>query len=343
MKLIKTAVAAALTLSTFACMGQTLPAPAKPPVSNLGTEIFKDIADVTDMVEVPDGPYHAVQNKGGGILFISSTGRFVLGGMAFDIWNRKPLRTVGDMRYAFNHLDLKGLGVQYEDLKPITIGEGAKEVVFFIDPNCSWCHKLLTEVKNDQALTKEYKIHILVVPALGQASFDKTKALYCTTEKNPEVLLAALMDNKIDTLPQPKDCDVQALDKRLVIAEALGVKSVPFIIGYDKRFTKGKPADLKAWLELGEKENERQAQIYREAIKRAAQKLVGAQQTPVPPQTTAPLPAPVPESMAGNVPVRPIAPLTPITPVPSQTVMPATPKPAAPTGEEGQTASAATK
>ena len=80
---------------------QTTPSPT------LGMEILKDLGNVKDMVEVPDGPFHAVENQGGGILFISSSGRFVLGGVAFDIWNKKQLRTVNDMRYAFNHIDFK--------------------------------------------------------------------------------------------------------------------------------------------------------------------------------------------------------------------------------------------
>ena len=58
---------------------QTTPSPT------LGMEILKDLGNVKDMVKVPDGPFHAVENQGGGILFISSSGRFVLGGVAFDI------------------------------------------------------------------------------------------------------------------------------------------------------------------------------------------------------------------------------------------------------------------
>lgn len=246
---------------------QTTPSPT------LGMEILKDLGNVKDMVEVPDGPFHAVENQGGGILFISSSGRFVFGGVAFDIWNKKQLRTVNDMRYAFNHIDFKTLGVNFDEIKAIEFGNGNKEVVIFSDPNCMWCHRLVEETLNDQALTKEYKFKVVAVPALGNDSFIKTKRLYCAKKTKPEVLLDAMMHDKTLSLEQVPNCNTSGLDKRLVISEAVGVKSVPFIVAPDGRFTTGKPRDLKAWLELGEKENERQAQIYRQAIKEAAAKL----------------------------------------------------------------------
>lgn len=261
----KNLLALAIFLASAAC-AQTAP-------SSIGNELFKNLADVKDMVEVPDGPYHAVQSKDGGILFVSSTGRFVLGGVAFDVWNKKMLKSVDDMRYAFNHVDLKSFGVNMAEIKPIEIGTGTKEVTFFVDPNCMWCHRLIEETLNDQALLKEYKFNVLVVPALGNASFEKTKRLYCAKETKQEVLLDALMHDKTQSLEQQEGCDTKGLNKRLVVSDAIGVKSVPFIISSDKRFTKGKPKNLKAWLEMGEKENERQAKIYREAIKEAAAKL----------------------------------------------------------------------
>ena len=192
---------------------------------------------------------------------------------AFDIWNKKQLRTVNDMRYAFNHIDFKTLGVNFDEIKAVEFGNGNKEVVIFADPNCMWCHRLVEETLNDQALTKEYKFKVVAVPALGNDSFIKTKRLYCAKETKPEVLLDAMMHDKTLSLEQVPNCNTSGLDKRLVISEAVGVKSVPFIVAPDGRFTTGKPRDLKAWLELGEKENERQAQIYRQAIKEAAAKL----------------------------------------------------------------------
>lgn len=54
-------------------------------------------------------------------------------GVAFDIWNKKQLRTVNDMRYAFNHIDFKTLGVNFDEIKAIEFGNGTKEVVIFAD------------------------------------------------------------------------------------------------------------------------------------------------------------------------------------------------------------------
>lgn len=241
--------------------------------TNLSGELLKNFSDVEDMVQVPDGPYYAVQSKNGSVLFISSTGRYVIGGVVFDIWSKKPLSNVKEMRYSFSHIDLKTLGVKPEELKVIYIGSGVKEVSFFVDPNCLWCHKLIEQTTNDASLKSEYKFAIYPVPALGPASFEKVKRLYCAKDTSSEILLDALMHDKTLSLPQEEKCDTSGLDKRLIVSEAIGVRSVPFIVGADGRYTTGMPKSLKNWLELGEKENEKQDQIYKEAIKEAASKI----------------------------------------------------------------------
>ena len=149
---------------------------------------------------------------------------------AFDIWNKKQLRTVNDMRYAFNHIDFKTLGVNFDEIKAIEFGNGTKEVVIFADPNCMWCHRLVEETLNDQALTKEYKFKVVAVPALGNDSFIKTKKLYCAKETKPEVLLDAMMHDKTLSLEQVPNCNTSGLDKRLVISEDPTLGMVPGLI-----------------------------------------------------------------------------------------------------------------
>lgn len=171
------------------------------------------------------------------------------------------------------------MGVKVEELHPITIGEGSKKVVMFVDPNCTWCHKLIEEVRADKELLKSYKFQILVVPALGEDSARKSKLMYCSTEKDPNKFLDAFLKQQISQLPQSADqksCNMESFDKRLVFAEALGVKSVPFILNWAGRFTKGKPQNLKAWIELGEKQNEAQAKVWQNAVKQAGQKITQA-------------------------------------------------------------------
>ena len=76
-----------------------------------------------------------------------------------------------------------------------------------------WCHRLVEETLNDQALTKEYKFKVVAVPALGNDSFIKTKRLYCAKETKPEVLLDAMMHDKTLSLEQvllwPRTEDLQ--------------------------------------------------------------------------------------------------------------------------------------
>lgn len=265
-KTIVAAVAAAFSLSmTSSPFAQT---------ETLGMEVFKNLTDVKDMVEVPDGPFHAVESEKGDILFVSASGRWVIGGLAFDIWAKKQLKNVNDMRHSFTHIDLKTMGVTPDAIGAVTLGKGSKEVVIFVDPNCTWCHKLIEEIQNDQALQADYRFKLLFIPALGKPSYEKVKAMYCATDTSDKTLLGAFNNRSELSLPQKQQCDTQLLDKRIMTAAAVGVQGVPFIIAHDGRFTRGKPQDLKAWLFEGERENELKAAQYREAIKRAAKRIM---------------------------------------------------------------------
>lgn len=245
--------------------------------STLGLEVFKNLTDVRDMIEVPDGPFHAVESEKGDILFVSASGRWVIGGLAFDIWNKKQLKSVNDMRQSFTHIDLRSMGVDVNELKPIDIGTGFKDVILFVDPNCGWCHKLIEEIRSDVSLQKDYRFRLLFIPALGKVSYDKVKTMYCSSETDKNRLLDAVKNGTELKLPQKPICEVKQLDKRIMTAAAMGVKGVPFVVAHDGRFTRGKPDDLRAWLEQGEAETQKQAQQYREAIKRAAKKLMQQQ------------------------------------------------------------------
>lgn len=276
-KTLFTAVSVALAMTVSYAQGAPTETTApKTPSPTLGLEVFKNLTEVKDMVEVPDGPFHAVESEQGDILFVSASGRWVIGGIAFDIWNKKQLKSVSDMRQSFSHINLSAMGVNPDELGAITLGEGPKEVVLFVDPNCGWCHKLIEEIQNDQALTKDYRMKLLFIPALGKPSYDKIKAMYCAKEKDGKALLEAVKKGGELTLAQDEKCNTAMLDKRIMTAAAIGVQGVPFVIAHDGRFTRGKPANLKAWLEEGEAETARQAAQYREAIKRAAKKLMGA-------------------------------------------------------------------
>lgn len=246
------------------------PSPAQTPQS-FTKQLLSGIPQITDLVPLPDAPYNAVQNKDGTVIFLSSTGRYLIAGKIIDVWSKKTLNTVSEMRYAFGRVNLEGIGIKTAELQPILLGTGNKRVRIFVDPQCSWCDKLLTEIRGDESLQKDYVFEILVIPALGEASARISKALYCAQDQTPEFLLNTLHTRTGAAVPQKPNCDTGTLDKRYIAAQMLGIQSVPFLIAPDGRTGTGKPQDLRAWLQQGEAEFKAEELRWKNAIKQAAE------------------------------------------------------------------------
>ena len=105
------------------------------------------VGKIDGMVSLPVTGMKAVESNGR-IVFMSDSGRFVIDGTLYDAWSKKPLTSLEEIREAGNTLDLSRLGLKMDDLNPLTLGEGKKKVVVFVDPRCPHCHELLKQALN---------------------------------------------------------------------------------------------------------------------------------------------------------------------------------------------------
>ena len=101
------------------------------------------VGKIDGMVSLPVTGMKAVESNGR-IVFMSDSGRFVIDGTLYDAWSKKPLTSLEEIREGGNTLDLSRLGLKMDDLNPLTVGEGKKKVVVFVDPRytsqcCSKC------------------------------------------------------------------------------------------------------------------------------------------------------------------------------------------------------------
>jgi thiol:disulfide interchange protein DsbC len=200
-------------------------------------------AKIEGIVKLPIKGMQAVQSDGQ-ILFMSENGRFVITGQIYDIWMKKPLSTIAQMQDAASCIHFKGMGLDVDTLNTVSMGEGPKEVVIFVDPRCGICHELMRDAK---FLTKDYTFKFIVIPALGDESNRLAKALYCAKDKRKA--LDALINNILGTLPAKTPCDFAQYDQTLLAAHLLGIEGVPVVIAPDGRVSKGRPEHLKSWLE----------------------------------------------------------------------------------------------
>ena len=185
--------------------------------------------------------------NGGDLIFLSQNGRYALKGELWDIWAKKRLKTIDDVRDAQTHVDLAGLKVGWGDLKPFHIGTGSKVVRVFLDPNCPYCHALLLQMGPYLKAHTDFSFDVFVVPLLGEDSQKKDRLLSCAVD--PQAALDALVTHQgYDTLAQVDKCDLAPAQRRFITAHMLGVEGVPYLVSADGRIHEGIPDDLAAFL-----------------------------------------------------------------------------------------------
>lgn len=213
-------------------------------------EAILSVGKIDRVVKLDFDDAHAVHSDNGQILFMSGNGRFVLVGDLIDVWQKKELKTIEEIAEASSRIPVEDLGLTPEGMNTLTLGTGPKVVSAFVDPHCGWCHRLITEVKDDAGLLKDYTVNFYVVPALGAASNEVAKHLYCA-KADPKQKLEAFIEgpDKIRALPRDEACDTRGYDQTLMTAQLIGVKGVPFVIAPDGRSVEGKPRSLRGFLE----------------------------------------------------------------------------------------------
>lgn len=214
----------------------------------------KWVSPIDRIVSLPMEGMRAVASKDGKIMYMGESGRFVIVGKLYDIWERKPLRTIEEIAHAANHIPVEKFGLTPEGKSVISTGNGKEIVTVFVDPQCGWCHKLVKEISEDSTLLETYRFHFYVIPALGDVSHKVAKHLYCSNV-NPQEKLQAFMrgNDAIFSLKTKEKCEMAGYNETLMTAQLLGVQGVPFMVAPDGRFVAGKPQDVKAFLK-GEKD-----------------------------------------------------------------------------------------
>lgn len=199
---------------------------------------------ISGIVELPVNGLRAIE-KQGRLYFLSDNGRFVITGQLVDIWQRKPLDTFEQIRQAALKLDVRKYGIEPEDLNTITLGTGPKEVIMFTDPECSLCQSVLEEA---DALLEEYTFKLILVPALGDRSNQLIRTLFCSDTTNQQKL-TLLQRRKIASLAPNTACSSKRHDQTLTLAQMMGVDGVPMIVNPQGTVIRGRPENLRAFLE----------------------------------------------------------------------------------------------
>lgn len=189
----------------------------------------------------------AVAEKNGKLRYVSDNGRFLIEGRMYDTWNKEYIDSLEMADRASNYIDFQKMKFNVQDLDPLVLGTGKKQVTVFVDPYCGFCHKMFGQMR---ALQDDYTFNIVQLPILGETSVARVRDVLCAADKDKarETVLAG--DN-LTVLQQAPSCDQLPVNKRLVTAQFFAIKGVPHAIRQDGFITKGFIPDLKGWLAQG--------------------------------------------------------------------------------------------
>lgn len=183
----------------------------------------------------------------GNLNVMTSNGRFVLKGYLYDTWAKKPLEKIDDVTKYASIIPLKELNLNIADLQPAVWGSGPEKVMIFTDPNCPYCHEVLKQLADLDP--KRYTVSVVSLGALGEDSKKRNQELYCASDRY-RADRAIISGDRTTKFEQVKNCDQNAMIRRNITAQVLGVSLVPFIIRNDGHYSIGQPSQgLKAYLE----------------------------------------------------------------------------------------------
>ena len=204
----------------------------------------QELRGIEAMAKLPAGDFSAVKITGrDGLYFLSSDGRILIKGAAYDLWAGRQLDTLAEVQHAASHIELAGFTGLWPQLDPIVVGQGPSTVVAFVAPGCPYCQKLMDAA---QGLTDRYRFLLLPIPG-GDQGGAAIRAIACARDK-PAAEAAFLRHQRTDGVAQLGSCDLQAVQRRIITARMLGVKGVPWIVRADGTVSPGMPPDLTAWL-----------------------------------------------------------------------------------------------
>lgn len=164
----------------------------------------------------------------GDILYVDENANYLItGGRMIDSARKNDLtaerlRALSAVKFEQLPLDLAFRKVQ---------GNGARKLAYFTDPNCPYCKKL----EPDLAKLENVTIYVFLYPVLGQDSYEKSKAVWCSKDRAKvwdEMMLNGNPPKKPGTCETP-------IEKIVAFGRRKGVSGTPTMFLADGERVKG--------------------------------------------------------------------------------------------------------
>ena len=162
-----------------------------------------------------------------GMFYTDAQGDFLIQGAMMDTKARRNLTE--ERINALNAIDFSTLPLK--DAIVFKSGNGRRKLAVFEDPNCSYCHRLETEL----AKVKNLTVYMFLYPILGPDSTAKSQNIWCAANRTK-----AWQDWMLrQKTPAAAQCDTAAVQRILEFGRGHRITGTPTIVFEDGRRVSG--------------------------------------------------------------------------------------------------------
>ena len=197
-----------------------LPLYADPTTDFIRAEIKKMMPEAPPVESVKKTPYNDLYEvvAGGEIFYTNEKATFLSLGPIIDVKTKENLtevrmRSVNQVK--FNDLPL-------DSAIKIVRGNGSRKIALFEDPNCGYCKRFERDFQGVSDVTA----YVFLYPILAPDSFDKSKAIWCSSDPGKAWIDAMTRDK----LPATAGTCTSPLEKNLAFGQSKHIRGTPTII-----------------------------------------------------------------------------------------------------------------
>jgi thiol:disulfide interchange protein DsbC len=192
------------------------------------TERMPDFPKIDEISKTPVPGLYEVR-FGNEILYTDEQGNYLIDGTVLDTKTRTNLT---EARLAkLNAIDFASLPLK--DAIVWKQGSGARKLVVFADPNCTYCKKFERELQN----VKDVTVYTFLYPILGGDSPDKSRNIWCAKD-NTKVWRDWMVNGTVPPRPMGA-CDLAALARNMELGKKHRVNGTPALVFEDGRRVPG--------------------------------------------------------------------------------------------------------